>query len=238
MDFPDTRWSLLAEASLHGDTVARESLEAFCADYRSPVLRMIRARGVPEDRVEDMAQEFFLELMENSTLKRADRDRGRFRTFLSGALTRFLSVQTARRAARKRGGDAAHLSIDAVPEMAETAATHEVSPLELDRVWVLHLVQRALKKVQQQWTGGDRETRFTVLRAFLPGAVEEISQADAAERLGLSDGALRVELHRLREAFRTAVRHEVAVTVSAPGDLEDEMRHLLRILQTPPRESL
>jgi hypothetical protein len=104
MDFPSTQWSMPALASLHGDTVAKQSLETFCQRYRAPVMALLRCRGVIESRVEDLTHDSFLQLMQSSALKRADRNLGPFRRFISGAPTKFLADDAARNGAAKRGG--------------------------------------------------------------------------------------------------------------------------------------
>ena len=123
MYFPTTQWTLLAQASLNGETAARQALEDLCRRYWSPLYHFIRARGFGETEAEDLTQEFILHLIEHSTLQRVDRLRGRFRSFLCGALVRFLADDRDRRQAQKRGSGAVHISLD--NENAEVAATSE-----------------------------------------------------------------------------------------------------------------
>src|SRR5687768_4329586 len=101
MDFPSTHWSMLAQASLHGETAARQSLDSFCRRYRAPVIALLRRRGVIESRVEDMTHDFFLHLMKHSSLKRADPALGRFRSFINGSLKRFLADDVVHNHAQK-----------------------------------------------------------------------------------------------------------------------------------------
>lgn len=225
---------MLAEATLHGDASAQDSLESFCRLYRPPVMAFMRKRGVLESRVEDLAQDFFLQLMESSALKRADRGAGRFRSFICGALVKFLADDADRNRAQKRGGGVSPLSMDADSGIAgNVLADESEAAYVLDREWALHLVARALERVRQRWESLEKPERFMVLRAFLPGAMEIISQSEAAARLGLTDVAFRSELRRLREFFRAAVRAEIESTV-APGDVADEMRHLMKVFQSHP----
>src|SRR5215212_4913074 len=109
MYFPTTHWSLLAKASLSGQMPAREALEELCRRYWSPLRQFIRWRGYTESEADDLTQEFVLHLLKHSTLNKADRLRGRFRSFLLGALTRFLADERDRRQAQKRGRGLAHL---------------------------------------------------------------------------------------------------------------------------------
>jgi DNA-directed RNA polymerase specialized sigma24 family protein len=233
MHFPDTKWTQLAEATLHGDTIAGQALEHFFLSYRGPVMSLLRRRGLLETRVEDLTQDFFLQLMKNSSLKRADRQEGRFRSYLSGALTKFMADDADRTGAAKRGGGVAPLSLDAGDGVGERLAGESPElALQLDREWALHLVARALETVRRRWEALEKPERFAVLRAFLPGAMELISQQEAARRLGLTNEALRTELQRLRESFRAAIRTEVAGTVGSPEDIAEEMRHLAGVLRS------
>jgi DNA-directed RNA polymerase specialized sigma24 family protein len=239
MDFPTTHWTLLAQASLNGDTTANKALESFCQRYREPIVKLLRWKGIIENRVEDMTHDFFLELMQHSSLKRANPESGRFRNFLCGALGNFLSNDARRNQSQKRGGGNELLSLDAESQLGTDLVSGQGdAELVLDREWAIHLITRSLARVAEQWQGPQKAARFAVLRAFLPGATEVISQADAAQKLGISEVACRSELHRLRESFRTTVREEVAATVSSPHETDDEMRHLLQVLQTCPQNFL
>lgn len=238
MEFPSTHWAALAQASLHGDTGAGEALESFCTQYRPLIITILRSRGLPPDRLEDLAHDFLLQLMRSSALKRADPRLGRFRSFLSGALSNFLADDAARHHAAKRGGGVAPLSLDAADPVPDQVATEDAeASLALDREWALHLVARAIERVRQQWNTTEKSDRFAVLRVFLPGASESLSQQEAARRLGLSDEALRKELQRLRDSLRVAIRSEVTTTVASEEEVDDEMRHLLHVLQAAPAPS-
>jgi DNA-directed RNA polymerase specialized sigma24 family protein len=235
MQFPVTQWTLLAQASLNGDAEGRKSLETFCERYRAPVMALLRRRGVMESRVEDLTHDFFLQLMKSSALKRADQEKGSFRSYLNGALTKFLADDVKRNHAAKRGGGEVPLSLDAEESHGANLMTDNASDiLGLDREWALNLMTRALDKVAEEWTRPGRSKRYAVLRAFLPGATEVITQQEAALRLDMSDAALRSELQRLRECFRNAVRQEVAATVEAPSEVDAELHHLLAVLRERP----
>src|SRR6478736_2494186 len=192
MHFPLTQWTLLAQASLNGDPRAGKALEEFFLAYRGPVMAILRYRGEPEERVEDLSQDFFLHLLKHSSLRRADRTEGRFRSYLSAALTHFLADDRKRNHAAKRGGGTTPLSLDAIGDpREELTVENNGGDLYLDRVWALHMMKRALDATAREWSRGEKAARFAVLRAFLPGAAESISQQEAAVRLGISDTALR-----------------------------------------------
>ena len=226
MYFPTTRWSLLAKATLSGETAGRQALEELCRRYWSPLYQFTHARGYSEAEAKDLTQEFLLHLLEHSTLQKADRMRGRFRSFLCGALVRFLWDAEDKRRAAKRGGGAPHLDLDtAAAQVSAPASTDE---LLFDREWALVILENALRSVQQQFEAAPNQ--FAVLRRFLPGSLEVPSYEDAAMQLSLSLPALKSELHRLRQRFKAAVREEVASTVSAPHEIDQEMTHLQQVL--------
>lgn len=228
MYFPTTHWSVLAQASMNGESGARQALEDLCHRYWSPLKQFIRSRGYGEAEAEDLTQEFLLHVLEHSTLQRADRHVGRFRSFLLGALMRFLADAYDRRQAQKRGGGALHISVE------EHASNLEIpsgsNEIIFDREWALVILENALKGVSQEWQSSDDQSRFAVLRRFLPGALETPTYEDAAAQLQMSVPALKSELHRLRQRFKTLVRQEIANTVSAPHEIEQEMSYLQQVL--------
>ena len=227
MYFPTTKWTLLAQASVNGETAARQAIEDLCRRYWSPIFHFIRSRGYRDAEAEDLTQEFLLHLVEHSTLHKADRQRGKFRSFLCGALIRFLSDERDRRQAQKRGGGAPHLSLD---EDAALAATQDPGATVFDREWALTILENALRTVQQEFAGSGGTERFTVLQRFLPGSMEVPTYEAAATELALGVPALKSEVHRLRQRFRALVRQEVTGTVSAPHEIDEELNHLQRVL--------
>lgn len=232
MNFPTTQWSLLAQATLHGDPAGRQALGEFHRKYREPVLAFLRRRGMSPHDAEDMAQSFFVHLMEKAALRRADATRGRFRSFLLGALVRHLAHAQEQREAAKRGGGVPLVSLDAVGGGADEPA---VSPRELvayDRDWAMQLLGRALDAVAGEFRARGREADFAILRAYLPGSVPPVpSYEDSAARLGLGLGAFKTEVHRLRARVRELLRREIAATVSSPDEIDDEVAYLGRVLQ-------
>lgn len=227
MYFPTTHWSLLAQATLGGETAGRQALEDLCRRYWSPLQQFIRVRGRSEAEAQDLTQEFILHLLEHSTLKKADRSRGRFRSFLLGALVRFLGDENDRRHAQKRGSGAVHLSIDEEPALAVSS---EPDAILFDREWALVILENGLRALRQEFESGDGPKRFAVLGRFLPGSLEAPTYDEAAAQLGVSLPALKSELHRLRHRFKTLVRQEIASTVSAPHEIDEEMNYLQQVL--------
>jgi len=233
-EFPTTHWSLLAKASFDhdGNTEGRKALEELCRRYWGPVYRFIRSRGFSEAEAEDLTQDFMVHLLTKSTFGRADRLRGRFRSFLLGALGRFLGDEADRRRARKRGGAVWHISFDAM-ELApdgEQAPVANVAATFFDREWALTVLETALSRVRQEYIAGQCDNVFEILKTFLPGAIEPPSYEQAAGQIGVSVAALKSQIHRLRQRFRVLVREEVAQTVSAPHEIDAEIEHLQQVL--------
>src|SRR5262245_60551476 len=230
--FPTTHWSLLAKASLDGNTESRKALEELCRRYWDPLKQFIRSRDYPEAAAEDLTQEFLLHLLEHSTLRKPDPLRGKFRSFLLGALVKFLSHERERRLAHKRGGSLPHVSAE---EQAENEGLSGPAPSDgaiaaFDRNWALTVVRTALATVERAYAGPGKSGLFAVLSAFLPGGNVPPPYEEAAARAGISVAALNSEIHRLRRKFRECVCAEVTATVSAPHEIDEEITHLYHVL--------
>src|SRR6185295_9835230 len=232
MHFPSTHWSLLAKASANGDHESTKALEELCRRYREPVRLFILSRRVSESETEDLAQEFLVHLIEKSTFRRADRMKGRFRSFLLGALVRFLGDKQDARLALKRGGGIDHISLDEHQEISgdDLSEADRDDVLMFDREWAVTILERALQRVRAEYEQARGPASFHILKRFLPGAGEHPTYEQAANELGLSVAALKSEIHRLRHRFRVLTREEVAQTVSAPHEIEEEMGYLQRVL--------
>jgi RNA polymerase sigma-70 factor (ECF subfamily) len=233
--FPTTRWSILARATLNGENAAREALAEFCRRYHAPIQQVLRIRGVREEDIDDLTHDFFLQLLQSSSLKRADRERGRFRSFLSGALVHFLADQQDRRQALKRGGGSLHVSLDESPSGTDITrhALQEAPPslaLEFDRSWALNILNASLAEIQSEYADAHNPGVFTILQEFLPGARQTMSYDEAATRLGRPLATVKSDVLRLRRRLRDSVRRAVAQTVDAPHEIDSEMRHLQAVL--------
>jgi DNA-directed RNA polymerase specialized sigma24 family protein len=228
--FPTTHWSLLAQATLNGDANGRAALARICSDYRGPVVAFLRTRGYAPEAAEDLAHDFFLQLIQSVAWKRADRARGRFRTFLLGALMHVLDHAREREHAAKRGAGAIAESLDL---LAESGFEPAAIPAELgnvfDREWALKLVEDALAAVEHEFaaTGPDQ---YSILKRFLPGAASVMSYEEAAHALQVPVGTVKTWVHRLRTRFRELLRGAVASTVSAPHEIDDELAYLRQVL--------
>jgi RNA polymerase sigma-70 factor (ECF subfamily) len=225
--FPTTHWSLLAQATLSGETAGKQALEDLFRRYWSPIQQFIRGRGYNETEAEDLTQDFVVHLLEHSTLKKADRLRGRFRSFLLGALSRFLADEYDRRHAAKRGSGVAPISLEEEPALPVASEPAEIL---FDREWALVILENSLRALRKEFESGDASRRFAVLGRFLPGSLDVPTYEEASAQLGLTLPALKSELHRLRLRFKTLVRQEIAATVSAPHEIDEEMNYLQQIL--------
>ncbi|MES2705636.1 MAG: hypothetical protein V4726_03440 [Verrucomicrobiota bacterium] len=228
--FPNTEWTELAHATLHGDEAGRAALESLCRNYWDPVHLFILQRGWARDEAPDLAQSFFLYLMEKGMLHRAEREKGRFRSFLQGVLNNFLLTERDRRRAQKRGAGQEHAELD---EETGAGATESTAGQEFDRQWALAIMQTALRRVSAECMAKRGEGPFEVISVFIGGKGEVMPQELAAEKLGMPVTTFRSEIHLWRQKLREYLRAEVRRTVSAPHEVEAEMNYLCQLLTAP-----
>lgn len=230
MAFPTTRWTLLAQATLHGDESGREALARMCEGYRRPVEMFLAAQGYAAQEQEDLTQEFFLRWLQSRAWKRADRLRGRFRNFMLGAVRHLMAHVAERQAAMKRGGGIVEVSLDDEDFDVELPAPDSQAVHAFDHAWALALITNTITALRSEQEARGKAAEFEVLRQFLPGSDVPPSLEAAAARLGLQLAACKSALHRLRERFRELLRTEVARTVSAPHEVEEELQYLRTLL--------
>jgi RNA polymerase sigma-70 factor (ECF subfamily) len=225
--FGETAWSVVLAAGNASESHAREALAELCQMYWPPIYAYLRQRGFNRHDAQDLTQIFFQRIVEDETLRRASPARGRFRSFLLGALTRCLADEQAYLRAAKRGGDAQFISMDevAAEETHHQRVTMNLTPSDsLDARWAVLLLERALDKVRSEFSANGKAETFEALSPFLAG--EKLSYQDAAQRMGLAMSAVKTHIHRLRRQFASAIRQEVMQTVSAPHEVDDELRQL------------
>jgi RNA polymerase sigma factor (sigma-70 family) len=230
-----TRWTLVLRA--RGESpAAQAALSELCEAYYAPVLAFIRYAGHDGESARDLTQEFFARLLAQHGLGAADPGRGRFRSYLLGAVKHFLANQHDRARAAKRGGGHTVVSIEAGAGTNTTAQLQipdTGSPLPdtaFDRQWALTLLERAVAVLASEFGKAGKAEQFEVLKPWLLGEVPSLSQADAARQLGLSEGAVKVAVHRLRKRFREVVKAEIAQTVSDAAQVGEELRYLVEVL--------
>jgi DNA-directed RNA polymerase specialized sigma24 family protein len=241
--FVTTQWTRVLEA--RGDSPeAQAALGELCTAYYAPVLAFIQRGGRDEHTARDLTQEFFARLLARRGLDTVERGRGRFRSFLLGAVKHFLADQDDRVSAAKRGGGQAPLPLDAQGSGDTTQGGGGLKSMALqvpdpatpvpdaffDRQWALTLLDRALVALAAEHRAAGKSTQFETLKPWLTGDTEQLSQAEAARRLDLNEGALKVAIHRLRKRFRELVKAEIAQTVDAGTDVQAELNYLLEAL--------
>jgi RNA polymerase sigma factor (sigma-70 family) len=233
--FAPTRWTLVLRA--RGESVeGRAALSELCDAYYQPVLRFLRREGREADAARELAHDFFARVLAGSGFDGADPERGRFRSYVLGALKHFLADKRIHEQRLKRGGGVMPESLDAPAgtdtspglQVADTVATTHDS--QFDREWALTVMERALAALQKEFGDAGKSSQFETLKPWLMGDATALSQADAARLLDLSEGAVKVTIHRLRKRFREVVRAEISQTLRDPGLVEEELRHLIEAL--------
>jgi RNA polymerase sigma-70 factor (ECF subfamily) len=230
--FATTRWTLIATAAGDDSPAARQALADLCQSYWYPLYAYVRRRGHDHHQAQDLTQAFFARLLEKNDLTAADRTRGRFRSFLLTACQHFLANQHDFETARKRGGGRAHLAIDF--ESADGRYTaepaHDETPERLfDRRWALELLDQSLAELRQEYDESGRGKLFDALKGCLAGGAE-LAYAELARGLEMTEGAVKVAVHRLRQRYRDRLRAAIAETVEKPEDVDDEVRDLFAAL--------
>jgi RNA polymerase sigma factor (sigma-70 family) len=235
--FATTHWSLVGAARPDeaSQTRAREALEELCRAYWYPLYAFVRSRGYSAVDAQDLTQAFFARFIEMDGFASADRQRGRFRSYLLGAMKHFLSNEWHRDQTQKRGGRVQFIEFDALDPEARYAGASEQSdnPERLfDREWALQTVAGALKTLRDEMTKAGKREQFDALKGTLTGQ-DELPRDQIAAKLNTSEGAVKIAVHRLRQRYRTLLRSAIAETVSDEADLEDEMRYLIEVLRQP-----
>ena len=232
--FHTTHWSLIVAAAGQGGEASQTALADLCQAYWYPIYAFIRRRGRTADDARDLTQEFFATLLEKGYLADADPDRGRFRSFLLTAVARFVGKQDERAHAQKRGGGRRALPLNF--DDGETRYQHEPShDWTAERIfarrWALTLLDRTLAALRREHQAAGKLPLFDTLKVFLTGQAGTPPLRQVADELGMTEGAVKVAVHRLREKYREALRAEIAQTVATQEDVDDELRFLLAALR-------
>jgi RNA polymerase sigma-70 factor (ECF subfamily) len=230
--FATTHWSLVLAARDRGEPAAHEALASLCALYWYPLYAYVRRRGHDAERAHDLTQEFFARLLEKDFLAGVDRGKGTFRSFLLAACNHFLSNQRDRVRARKRGGGRPILSLDATDAegryLAEPADA--LTPQKLfERRWAMALLQQVMARLRDDFEARGKGPLFDRLRGFLVGEKGD-RYRQVAQELGLSEGAVKVAVHRLRQQYRDLLRQEIGRTVLSEEQVDEEVRELFAAL--------
>lgn len=235
-NFHTTRWTIVLQA--RGDQPeARAALSDLCEAYFNPVLRFLLREGKGKDEADELTQAFFARILSSNGIRNVDPAKGRFRSYLLGALKNFLSDLRRREASQKRGGEATHESLDETgPEsskelqIADSSAA--IPDAYFDHEWALAVMDRGLQVVESSFARRDKSHHFELLKTWLMGDEGTVSQEEAAAELNLTPGAVKVAIHRMRKDFGEAIRSEIAQTVDSPEEVADELRYLIEALSS------
>jgi RNA polymerase sigma factor (sigma-70 family) len=231
--FVTTHWSVVLAAARKDTASAQGALARLCETYWYPLYAYVRRRGYGPEDAQDLTQGFFAQLLSHGWVADADRQRGRFRTFLLTALSRYLANEWDRRQTQKRGGGAPVLPLDtAVAEGRYQAEGAEAMPPDrlYDRQWAMTLLERALSRLRLEHEQAGKAAEFAVLSPMLTAERGEIPYAEVAKQLGVPEAGARQTVHRLRKRFRELFREEIAQTLDGPAEVEEEIRYLLGAL--------
>ncbi len=231
--FNTTHWSVVLAASRGDSTRARDALARLCRTYWYPLYAYVRRRGYSAPDAQDLTQAFFAQLLERRSLSNATPELGRFRSYILTAMKYFLASAWKQGMAQKRGGGAPLLSLDwaAAEERFDLEpATHASPDVLFEKHWALTVLGDVLNRLGREYQNEGKSELFAALKQSLLGTRESQPYAELARKLSLSEGAVRVSVHRLRRRYRELIRDEIANTLDDPRDAEAEMRYLFQVL--------
>lgn len=227
--FQTTRWSIVRTAGQRSSPGARDALATLCETYWYPLYAFIRRKGYDRGDAQDLTQEFFAWLLEKNIAEKADRERGKFRSFLLASFNHFSANEWRRAGARKRGGGQVVLSLDLaagerrfIREPADELTAERI----FERRWAFTLLEATLARLRDEFAARQKLDLFEQLKLHLSIDPSAVPYRQIAEEFGKTEGAIKVAVHRLRERFRELLRAEIAQTVSDPKEVDEELRDL------------
>ncbi len=231
--FTTTHWSVVLEAQ--GESpAAQEALEKLCRTYWRPIFAFLRRQGLPTAEAEDITQGFFAQLLERRKFSALRKEKGRLRSFLLGALKYFVADEQRRAMAIKRGKGQrlipleelrADGRIDMEPSDPMTAE------MIYERRWALTVLEQVLDRLKNEYRTAGNAALFDSLKQLLPAEPGSPSPAEIATQLGMTENAVRQAFYRFRQRYQSILREEIANTVATPADIEDELRHLIAVIE-------
>jgi len=234
--FMTTHWTNVI--SSRGETVeAKQSLRELCDRYYAPVFAFVESYTKRDQSARDWTHAFFAILLSGKSLDTVVRERGKFRSYLLGAVKHFLADERAKEKAEKRGGSVSHVSIDDCDLSSANANTYDSMPPDayFDRQWAMSILHHSLSDLELE-LGREHSAKFQLLRPWLGGDSIELSQADVALKLGLSIEVVKTTIHRWRKRFREITKIHIASTVSNVSEVDEELGYLIDALSTKSRE--
>src|SRR5438876_3671539 len=231
--FTTTHWSVVLEAQ--GESPAtQEALKKLCRTYWRPIYVFLRRQGFGPEEAEDITQGFFAQLLERRSLTAVRKEKGRLRSYLLGALKYFLADEQRRAMAIKRGKGQRLIPLEGLraDERIEMEPADPVTAeMIYERRWASTLLEHVLSRLKDEYHAAGNATLFDSLKELLPDEPGAPSQADIAAHLGMTENAVRQTFHRFRQRYQSLLREEIAHTVATPGDIEDELRHLIAVVE-------
>ena len=232
-DFHTTSWSVVLAAKDKEATDSRAALNSLCSTYWPPLYSYIRRRGYSEEDSRDLTQQFFAHLLSKDFLKNVVPGRGRFRSFLLVSLRNFLINEWRKNRAERRGGTTPALPLDFAMAEGRYALAHNKdidARILFDRQWAHTILETALARLGEEYATAGKSDVFDNLKGCLDSRSEAIPYLTLAEGLNMSEGAVKVAVHRLRKRLARLLREEIARTVETPEEVEDELRYLVELL--------
>lgn len=224
-EFHTTHWTLVQQAR-GDDTASKLALSDLCSAYYAPVVSFIVRSGFEESAARDLAHDFFTRWLSQNQMLKPEREHGRFRSYLLGAVKHFVADALDQQRAQKRGGgaDVVHLTETGAALPEDTALTPDRA---FDRQWALTVLERVIARLAAEFAAAEKSAHFTFLKPWLTGNEGDATQAEIARELGMNEGALKVAIHRLRKRFRELIKTEIAHTVGSESEAREELAHLL-----------
>jgi RNA polymerase sigma factor (sigma-70 family) len=227
--FQTTLWTTVLAAGAQASSGSEAALARLCQIYWKPVYAYVRKRVFSPEQAQDLTQSFFARLLEKNYIARADRNRGRFRSFLMTSVENFLRDEHDRATSLKRGGGESPLSLDiALDEEANEPMVNLTPALAFEKRWVSTLLEEVMSRLKTEYAG-NRSLLFEHLQAHLSGETDAVPYDQLAQQLGVSSVHLRVIAHRMRQRYREVLRAEIAQTVGAPAEIDSEISYLMQI---------
>lgn len=233
--FRTTHWSVVLAAGRQGSPEAGDALNKLCRTYWYPLYYYVRRHGRTPEDASDLTQAFFARLLEKQLFALADRERGRFRTFLLTSLSHFLTNEREKSQAVQRGGRCSFVSwddADAEQRFQAEGADHLTPESAYEKRWARTLLETVLGQLRAEAEAAGRGKLFEELKEYLWGGESQITYTKIASDLGLSTTAVKVAAHRLRQRFREVLRAEIAHTVATESEIDNELGHLLRVVSS------
>ena len=232
--FGETHWSIVLSAAGRQEPArAAESLEKLCRLYWRPLYAYLRHQGQSPHDAQDLTQEFFLRLLKKDYLNAVDRSKGRFRSFLLAALKHFLANERDKARAQKRGGGHSPLPLDFSDEETHLGCqpADPITPETVfERRWATALLEQALARLRTEYIQQDKEQLFERLKSTLTEGRSSVAYSDLAANLHISEAAVKMAVHRLRQRYRQCVRAEIAQTVATEAEVDEELRYVMGVL--------